>query len=104
MGASGVVSGVLGARIYTALRSPWHGSLTGADALLGVFVVASEMAGTPLTLAGLRERMADGDGVDHACHVFGILSGAVIAAGILCFKKRSRIRPGGGRRLGGLSD
>jgi len=103
LGASGAVYGVLGARIYTSYFSMDHSSINHWDAMLLVANLGYEITQSPLRLQDLWDGMIlNGDGIDHCCHIFGLISGFLMSAFFqFLFVKRRYPVTGRGRRLGG---
>jgi len=105
VGASGAVYGIMGARIYTSLFSPNHSRLNSNDIFFLILQLAYELQNTPIDLNDLWQIFVigkDGDRVDHASHVFGLLCGSILAfiwKKLVCNRLRYRFT-GQGRRLG----
>jgi membrane associated rhomboid family serine protease len=107
VGASGAVYGVMGARLYTSLFSVYHSSLCSNDMIFLTLSIAHEFRNSPIQLDNLWDMFVvgnnGGERVDHASHVFGLLSGILLAFlwhQILRCRGRRRWSNGGGRRLG----
>lgn len=98
LGASGAVFGILGSRIITSILSPFHSRLNHWDKIFIIAQIAQELSETPLSLSDLSLSWADG--IDHACHLFGFFSGAMIAFILHTRTKEIRRWQGEGRRLG----
>jgi membrane associated rhomboid family serine protease len=73
LGASGAVYGVVGARIYTAIWSPYHKSLNTSDLMMLVYLIVEEM---PRAIDMMRTTFIT---VDHTGHLFGFVTGMVTA-------------------------
>lgn len=72
IGASGAVYGVVGARIYTAIWSPYHAPLSGDDLKALLCLVADELPRVSWSLESLATTESM---VDHAAHLFGFVTG-----------------------------
>lgn len=74
VGASGAVSGLIGARLVTAVYSEEHRPLLEDDLFTIVGYFAAELMDCPLTVSSLKFSM---DGIDHTAHAFGFVAGAI---------------------------
>jgi len=88
IGASGAVYGIIGARLYTSYCSGLHDPLDNVEILFLVTNIAHEISQSPVQLSSLVENCLRGDGVDHTCHIFGLLSGVLLSAGIQAIANR----------------
>jgi membrane associated rhomboid family serine protease len=75
IGASGAIYGVVGARIYTAIWSPYHEPLNVDDLRTLLCLVGEEVSQVPWSLDTLSTQSF----VDHTAHVFGFVTGMVTA-------------------------
>mmetsp|Transcript_60655 Transcript_60655/g.179863 ORF Transcript_60655/g.179863 Transcript_60655/m.179863 type:complete len:268 (-) Transcript_60655:1173-1976(-) len=98
LGASGAVYGLLGLRIVTSVLSPFHRRLSHLDVVLIAAQVAQEISEIPFSLSSLSMKWADG--VDHACHLFGLVSGASLGIFLHYYTQSSKNWRGEGVRLG----
>lgn len=76
IGASGAVYGLVGARIYTAIFSPYHPPLNSDDlrALLGLLVEEAPRANW-----SSLDTVVSTSFVDHTAHLFGFITGMATA-------------------------
>ncbi len=105
IGASGVVYGWMGMRLFTSWMSPHHSRLDGLDYLFLVVTLAHDLSKSPLSLEGLRVSVfLEEDGIDHSAHLMGAGTGVIWALAIIIWEKvvpfRWRSNSVAGRRLG----
>ena len=105
IGASGVIYGWMGMRLFTSWFSPYHSRLSSWDYMFLIGTLAHELSMSPLTLDNLSISVfLEGDGIDHAAHFFGAVGGMIFAFIILLWDKISSIQwrrwRGQGNRLG----
>jgi membrane associated rhomboid family serine protease len=118
IGASGVVYGWMGMRLITSWLSPHHSRLSALDYFFVIATIAHDMRESALSFEDLRNVPSlEGDGIDHAAHVMGFVSGMIWASSLILWEKlpsfasvrwrwwgRSGGIGGGGRRLGSRCD
>jgi membrane associated rhomboid family serine protease len=93
VGASGAVYGVVGARIYTAIWSPYHPPLNVNDVKTLLCLIGEEL---PRSFDMATESM-----VDHSAHLFGFVTGMVTAwmwDTWLIYRRRKQDSHGSGKR------
>lgn len=105
IGASGVIYGWMGMRLFTSLFSAYHTRMSSWDYFFIVSTLAHDLSKSPLTLEELRtSTFLDGDGIDHAAHFFGAVGGVILAMCIMIWDRVSfvpwRSWRGQGIRLG----
>ena len=110
IGASGVVYGWMGMRLVTSLFSPNHSRLNALDYFFLIATLAHDLRESALSLDDFRKiPLLEGDGIDHAAHVMGAVSGMIWASSLVLWEKLPSFRfirwrwwgnSGGGRRLG----
>jgi membrane associated rhomboid family serine protease len=110
IGASGVVYGWMGMRLVTSLMSPNHSRLNASDYFFLIATLAHDLRESALSLDDFRKiPLLEGDGIDHAAHVMGAISGMIWASSLILWEKLPSFRfvrwrwwgsSGGGRRLG----
>jgi hypothetical protein len=105
IGASGVVYGWMGMRLFTSLFSRYHSRMSSWDYFFLISTLAHDLSKSPLTLDELRiSTFIEGDGIDHAAHLFGAIGGMVLALFIMMWDKMSSMQwrswRGRGIRLG----
>lgn len=76
VGASGAVYGVAGARIYTAIWSPYHAPLNVDDLKTLLCLVGEELPRVSWSLDSLTTTESM---VDHTAHLFGFVTGMATA-------------------------
>mmetsp|Transcript_32409 Transcript_32409/g.69970 ORF Transcript_32409/g.69970 Transcript_32409/m.69970 type:complete len:347 (+) Transcript_32409:413-1453(+) len=89
IGASGVVYGWMGMRLFTSWMSPCHHSrLDGLDYFFLLATLANDWNNSPISLEDLRMSvLLEGDGVDHAAHIMGALFGMMWALVLILWGK-----------------
>ncbi|KAL3803185.1 hypothetical protein HJC23_003460 [Cyclotella cryptica] len=105
IGASGVIYGWMGMRLFTSCFSKYHSRLSSWDYFFFVGTLAHDLSNSPLTLEDLRmSDFLDGDGIDHAAHFFGAVGGILVGFSIFLWDMMSSFQWGGwrgrGNRLG----
>jgi membrane associated rhomboid family serine protease len=84
IGASGVIYGWMGMRLFTSLFSRHHSKMSNVDYFFLIGTFAHDLSKSPLTLDELSiSTFLDGDNVDHAAHFFGAVGGIILALIIL---------------------
>jgi membrane associated rhomboid family serine protease len=113
IGASGVVYGWMGMRRVTSAISPFHSRLNALDYAFVVATLMHDLRESAFTLEDFRRlpSVLEGDGIDHAAHVTGAISGIILAASLILWEKLPSYRSlrwkwggGGGMRLGSRWD
>lgn len=80
IGASGVIYGWMGMRVLTSWMSQYHSKLDGLDYFFVVATLAQNLNETPISLDDLKiSYLVEGEGVDHAAHLTGFVSGMLWA-------------------------
>lgn len=104
IGASGVVYGWMGMRLFTSLFSAYHTRMESWDYFFVLSTLAHDLSQSPLSLDDLRmTTFLEGDGIDHAAHFFGAIGGMILAMCIMIWDRMSfpwRSWRGQGIRLG----
>ncbi|KAL3816148.1 hypothetical protein ACHAXA_001635 [Cyclostephanos tholiformis] len=107
IGASGVVYGWMGMRLVTSLFSSCHSRLNALDYFFVIATLVHDVRESALTLDDFRKlpSLLEGDGIDHAAHVMGAISGMIWAASLILWEmlpslRSLRWRWGGGRNGG----
>mmetsp|Transcript_28989 Transcript_28989/g.44551 ORF Transcript_28989/g.44551 Transcript_28989/m.44551 type:complete len:294 (+) Transcript_28989:51-932(+) len=110
IGASGAIFGLYGAHLYLLFASPGHQSnlfLLDIVVCVGAFAVDWSKFSVDQKFSEIVvNRIVESDNVDHAGHIFGFVSGFLLAVLLDKFSKfkygrRRRTMRGGGTRLGG---
>jgi len=75
IGASGAVYGMVGARMYTGLFSPYHAPLNMDDLRIVLSLLGEELPRAPLSL----DWVVSESFLDHSAQLFGFITGMVTA-------------------------
>ena len=104
IGASGVIYGWMGMRLFTSVFSQYHSRMGSWDFIFIVGTLAHDLSKSPLTLDELKlSTFLEGDRIDHAAHLLGAVGGMILALLIFVWDKILSIRgrwSGQGIRLG----
>lgn len=110
IGASGVVYGWMGMRLITSWISSFHSRLNAMDYCFVLATIAHDLHESALSIDDLRLiHLLEGNGIDHAAHVMGMISGMIWATVLVLLSEKlpslhlkwwRRTGSGGGRRLG----
>lgn len=96
VGASGCISGLIGARIYTACFSTSHEPLEAYTIVWLFAFVFTELTSASYSLETLyRQFFVEKDYVDHIAHLAGCMCGFIVAAAVDWYGRTTRR----GRRL-----
>ena len=88
IGASGVIYGWMGMRLFTSFFSQHHSRMGSWDFIFLVGILARDLSKTPLTFDELKlSTFLEGDGIDHAAHLLGAVGGVILALLILVWDK-----------------
>ena len=99
IGASGVVYGWMGMRLFTSWASSYHSRLSGLDYVFLVGTLAHDLSMSPISLDDLRISVfLEGDGIDHSAHFLGACFGVAWAFLLFLYEKLTNFRFGGGGR------
>lgn len=112
IGASGVVYGWMGMRLITSWISSFHSRLNALDYFFVLATIAHDLGESALSIDNLRMmHLLEGNGIDHAAHVMGTISGMIWAMVFVFMSEKLPllhwkwwIRTGSGRRLGSMQD
>ena len=108
IGASGVVYGWVGMRLITSWISSFHSRLNAFDYFFVLATIAYDLRESALSIDDLRLiHLLEGNGIDHAAHVMGMISGMIWATVFVFVSEKLPLLhwkwwtgSSGGRRLG----
>ncbi len=98
----------MGMRLVTSLFSSCHSRLNALDYFFVIATLVHDVRESALTLDDFRKlpSLLEGDGIDHAAHVMGAISGMIWAASLILWEMLPSLRSlrwrWGGGRSGGM--